>query len=89
MGFTSDSLKGRVTIAKDNGWIELKISHVRSEDAGYYRCMVVGFQQLYSDHFVELSGKCTRSQLCLTLVELIIILYQQRFRMITFSLSHQ
>ncbi|XP_056897720.1 uncharacterized protein LOC130530504 isoform X2 [Takifugu flavidus] len=54
-GFTSDSLKGRVTIAKDNGWIEFKISHVRSEDAGYYRCMVVGFQHFYFDYYVELS----------------------------------
>lgn len=88
-GFTSDSLKGRVTIAKDDGWIEFKISHVRAEDAGYYRCMVLGFQHVYLDYFVELSGKCTRSQLCLTLVKLIIIPYQQRFRMITFSLSHQ
>ncbi|TNM87171.1 hypothetical protein fugu_007401 [Takifugu bimaculatus] len=54
-GFTSDSLKGRVTIAKDDGWIEFKISHVRSEDAGYYRCMVVGFQHVYFDYYVELS----------------------------------
>ncbi|XP_011620245.2 uncharacterized protein isoform X2 [Takifugu rubripes] len=54
-GFTSDSLKGRVTIAKDDGWIEFKISHVRSEDAGYYRCMVVGFQHVYLDYYVELS----------------------------------
>lgn len=88
-GFTSASLKGRVTIASGDGWIEFNISQVRSEDAGYYRCHVVGVQYVYLDQLVELSGKCTRSQLCLTSLKLIIIPYQQRFRVITFSLSHQ
>lgn len=61
-GFTTDSLKGRVTIAKDDGWIEFKISRVQPADGGYYRCLMVENQQIYSDYIVELSGKCNCSQ---------------------------
>lgn len=88
-GFIAESLKGRVTFAEGDGWIEFNISHVRSEDAGYYRCMVVEFQDTFTDYNVKLSGKSNHSQFCLALVKLIIIPYQQRFRMITFGLCHQ
>lgn len=56
-GFTSDSLKGRVQITADDGWIEFKICNVQDGDAGTYRCLVTEVQhQLYRDYTFELSG---------------------------------
>lgn len=57
-GYVCDSLKGRVTITESDGWIQFKISNVRFEDGGYYRCYVLGTQnRVYSDYYVEVSGK--------------------------------
>lgn len=56
-GFTSDSLKGRVQITEDDGWIEFKICDVQDSDAGNYRCLVTEVQHLlYRDYKFELSG---------------------------------
>nr|XP_046252547.1 uncharacterized protein LOC124063193 [Scatophagus argus] len=55
-GYTCDLLKGRVTITKNDGWIEFKISNVQLADGGYYRCIVLGTQnRVYSDYYVEVS----------------------------------
>ncbi|KAK5863479.1 hypothetical protein PBY51_000508 [Eleginops maclovinus] len=55
-GFTCDLLKGRVTATEKDGWIEFKISKVRFEDGGYYRCIVLGTPNfIYSDYYVEVS----------------------------------
>lgn len=57
-GYTCDSLKGRITKTENDGWIEFKISNVRFMDGGYYRCIVLGTQnRIYSDYYVEVSGK--------------------------------
>lgn len=57
-GYTCDSLKGRVAITENDGWIEFKLSNVRFVDGGYYRCIVVGTQNpVYSDYYVEVFGK--------------------------------
>ncbi|XP_078111005.1 uncharacterized protein LOC144520823 isoform X1 [Sander vitreus] len=69
-GFTCDLLKGRVTKTERDGWIEFKISNVRFVDGGYYRCIVLGTQNLiYSDYYVEVSevsGHHSQSQPSLT-----------------------
>ncbi|XP_076598129.1 uncharacterized protein LOC143327579 [Chaetodon auriga] len=53
-GYTCDLLKGRVTKTENDSWIEFKISNVRFEDGGYYRCSVRGTQNhIYSDYYVE------------------------------------
>ncbi|MED6274982.1 hypothetical protein CHARACLAT_021797 [Characodon lateralis] len=53
-GYTCDSLRGRVTTTEKNGWIEFEISNVQVDDAGYYRCGVLGTQtQIYADYYVE------------------------------------
>lgn len=57
-GYAYDSLKGRVTITKSDGWIEFEISKVQFVDGGYYRCSVLGTQDhVYRDYYVEVSGK--------------------------------
>lgn len=56
-GFTSDSLKGRVQITEEDGWIEFKFCNVQDSDAGNYRCSVTEVQHLlYHDYTIELSG---------------------------------
>lgn len=55
-GYTCEILKGRVTKTENDGWIEFKISNVRSLDRGYYRCIVLG-SHIYHDYYVEVSGK--------------------------------
>ncbi|KAM8754801.1 uncharacterized protein AB9X84_011498 [Acanthopagrus schlegelii] len=69
-GYVCDSLKGRVTITESDGWIQFKISNVRFEDGGYYRCYVLGTQnRVYSDYYVEVSeitGHHSQSQPALT-----------------------
>ncbi|XP_032377053.1 uncharacterized protein LOC116692679 isoform X2 [Etheostoma spectabile] len=69
-GFTCDLLKGRVTKTERDGWIEFKIANVRFVDGGYYRCIVLGTQNLiYRDYYVEVSevsGHHSQSQPSLT-----------------------
>ncbi|XP_041802576.1 uncharacterized protein LOC121613303 [Chelmon rostratus] len=53
-GYTCDLLRGRVAKTEKDGWIEFKISNVRFDDGGYYRCSVLGTQnRIYSDYYVE------------------------------------
>ncbi|XP_035016210.2 uncharacterized protein LOC118111604 [Hippoglossus stenolepis] len=55
-GYTYELLRGRVTKTEGNGWIEFKISNVRLEDAGNYRCFVSGTpNHIYSDKFFEVT----------------------------------
>ena len=57
-GFVCDLLKGRVTNAQSDGWIEFKIWNAQLVDTGYYRCIVVGTENhIYKDYYVEISGK--------------------------------
>ncbi|XP_054905331.1 uncharacterized protein LOC129372232 [Poeciliopsis prolifica] len=69
-GYTCDSLRGRVTTTKEDGWIEFRISNVQVGDAGYYRCAVLGSQnRIYSDYYVEVfetSDHYSKSQFPLT-----------------------
>ncbi|XP_035016211.2 uncharacterized protein LOC118111605 [Hippoglossus stenolepis] len=51
-GSTYGLLRGRVTKTEGDGWIEFKISNVRLEDAGNYRCFVSGIPYINIDKFV-------------------------------------
>lgn len=62
-GFTTESLAGRVEIKNGDGWIEFRIINVQPEDAGLYRCVVMGFQQhAYQDFKIKLFGECNHVQ---------------------------
>ncbi|XP_060929926.1 uncharacterized protein LOC133004484 [Limanda limanda] len=55
-GYIYELLRGRVTKTEGDGWIEFKISNVRFEDAGYYRCSVRGIQDhIFIDKFFEVT----------------------------------
>lgn len=91
LGWTSDSLKGRVQITEGDGWMEVKISNVQERDAGDYRCLVTKFQsQIYQDHTVTLSGKCNhRWPFWFLLLGPTPVLHPQRFQTSTVGLSRQ
>lgn len=57
LGYTIDFFRGRVTKTESDGWIEFKISKAQIQDAGYYRCQVVGMQYMYMDYNVQITGK--------------------------------
>ncbi|KAM3616977.1 uncharacterized protein V6R79_000480 [Siganus canaliculatus] len=62
-GYTCDFLKGRVTRTESDGWIEFEISNVLLEDAGYYRCSVLGTENhVYSDYYVQVSEVHSQSE---------------------------
>ncbi|KAM7412033.1 hypothetical protein PAMA_021822 [Pampus argenteus] len=61
-GYTCELLRGRVTKTERDGWIEFKISNVRFVDGGYYRCIVLGTQNYYSDYYVEVSASSHHSE---------------------------
>lgn len=57
-GYTCDLLRGRVSIADGDGWTDFRISNVRLQDGGYYRCLVLHTDNhVYTDYYVEVSGK--------------------------------
>ncbi|KAM7404627.1 hypothetical protein PAMP_011959 [Pampus punctatissimus] len=61
-GYTCELLRGRVTKTERDGWIEFKISNVQFVDGGYYRCIVLGTQNHYSDYYVEVSASSHHSE---------------------------
>ncbi|KAG7520062.1 hypothetical protein JOB18_021943 [Solea senegalensis] len=55
-GYICSFLKGRVTKAERDGWIEFKISNVQFQDGGFYRCIVLGTPApIYRDYYVEIA----------------------------------
>ena len=65
-GFIYEPLRGRVNITEGDGWIEFKISNVRLEDEGYYRCYVLGIpDHIYIDTFVKVTGRISIPTICI------------------------
>ncbi|XP_053280480.1 uncharacterized protein LOC128442191 [Pleuronectes platessa] len=53
-GYTHELMRGRVTKTEGNGWIEFKISNIRLQHAGNYRCFVLEAPyHIYIDKFFE------------------------------------